>query len=57
MKYKSLVVGLTAAEFLVTFIMSLAAVETYGCHGIFIGALVISLIWFIVFLIANDIIN
>lgn len=57
MKYKSLLIKLTAAEFIVTFCMALSAAEAYGCHGVFIWSIVISLVWYIIFLVANGILG
>lgn len=57
MKYKSLLIRLTAAEFIVTFCMAMSATEAYGCHGVFIGSIVISLVWYIIFLVANGVLG
>lgn len=54
---KDTLIRLTAAEFLVAILISIAAVEAYDCHIIFVGSLVVSLLWYLVFFVANGIIN
>jgi len=52
---KNRILRLTAAEFLVVFLISLAAVEAYDCHPVFVFSIIISLGWFIIFGLANGV--
>ena len=54
---KETMVRLTAIEFLVIFMLSIAAVDTYGCSLVFIWSIAVSLLWYIIFFIANGVIS
>ena len=54
---KSTMVRLTALEFFVAILVSIAAVDAYDCHMVFVVSLGISILWFIIFSIANGILN
>ena len=52
---KNRLLSLTAAEFLVALLISLAAVEAYDCHMVFVFSIITSVSWFIIFGLANGI--
>ena len=54
---KNTLLRLTAIEFSFIMLVSIAAVEAYDCHIIFVASLLVSFAWYIYFFIANGVIS
>ena len=54
---KTTMIRITAVEFLVSILISIAAVDAYDCHLVLVVCLMISILWFVYFAIANGILN
>ena len=52
---KNTLLRITAIEFLAAILISLAAVEAYDCHIVFVGSVIASIAWYIMFGIANGV--
>lgn len=52
---KDTILRLTASEFLLIMMISVAAVETYDCHIVPIISLIVAALWWIIFFVANGV--